>query len=176
MGKESVLPLAGPSRHQNAKKTKKDAKPLVRTSKIKKLSEKQKIGALEQAALKYVRRNSRKFTYYALIMSIGCPRGPQTLCRSPNIRAHQKRSVKLPSTRTMIKGFGSRNEEGFLRGYDRNSANEYPSFVEGKGCPGRGADGQWENSCVLGSCPRNPIQTTVECCGWIGCSDCLADT
>lgn len=54
MGKDAVAPLAGPSRQQNSKKLKKNAKPLVRTSKLKKLTEKQKIEALEKAAVDYV--------------------------------------------------------------------------------------------------------------------------
>lgn len=83
---------------------------------------------------------------------------------------------KLPNTGTMIKGVISRDEEGVFCGYDRNSTDEYPSLVERKRRPGRGADGQRENSCIPGSCSRNPIQTTVECCRWIGCSDCFANT
>ncbi|KDR77269.1 hypothetical protein GALMADRAFT_246577 [Galerina marginata CBS 339.88] len=54
MAKGDVAPLAGPSRHQNAKKSKKDSKPQVRTSKVKKITEKQKIGALELEATNYV--------------------------------------------------------------------------------------------------------------------------
>ncbi|KAF8964766.1 P-loop containing nucleoside triphosphate hydrolase protein [Flammula alnicola] len=54
MVKEQVLPLAGPSRHQNSKKSKKDTKPAIRTSKLKKLTEKQKIDALERDAMNYV--------------------------------------------------------------------------------------------------------------------------
>ncbi|PPQ92191.1 hypothetical protein CVT25_008965 [Psilocybe cyanescens] len=50
-----VTPLAGPSRHQNAKKSKskQKPKPAVRTSKLKKLTEKQKIEALEREAMDY---------------------------------------------------------------------------------------------------------------------------
>ncbi|KAF9564064.1 DEAD-domain-containing protein [Agrocybe pediades] len=48
------ISLAGPSRKQNTKKGKKDAKPQVRTSKLKKLTEKQKIEALEKAVHEYV--------------------------------------------------------------------------------------------------------------------------
>ncbi|KAF8186394.1 P-loop containing nucleoside triphosphate hydrolase protein [Pholiota molesta] len=45
--------LAGPSRHQNPKKSKKNAKPAIRTSKLKKLTEKQKIDALEKDAMDF---------------------------------------------------------------------------------------------------------------------------
>ncbi|KAF9485667.1 DEAD-domain-containing protein [Pholiota conissans] len=54
MVKEQVMPLAGPSRHQNVKKSKKNAKPAIRTSKLKKLTEKQKIEALERDATNFV--------------------------------------------------------------------------------------------------------------------------
>jgi ATP-dependent RNA helicase DDX10/DBP4 len=54
MVKEQAIPLAGPSRHQNAKKTKKNAKPAIRTSKLKKLTEKQKIDALEKDVMDFV--------------------------------------------------------------------------------------------------------------------------
>lgn len=58
-------PLAGPSRHQNQNKNAKNAgnknkkqntkqKPAVRTSKIKRITEKQKIEALERDAMSYV--------------------------------------------------------------------------------------------------------------------------
>jgi ATP-dependent RNA helicase DDX10/DBP4 len=56
MAGDKAAPLAGPSRLQNAnKKSKAKAKPAVRTSKVKKLTEKQKIEALERAAMTYVR-------------------------------------------------------------------------------------------------------------------------
>jgi hypothetical protein len=54
MVKEQAIPLAGPSRHQNATKSKKNAKPAIRTSKLKKLTEKQKIDALEKDAMDFV--------------------------------------------------------------------------------------------------------------------------
>jgi len=47
-------PLAGPSRKQNTKKSKKDSKPQIRSSKIKKLNEKQKIAALEKDVQDFV--------------------------------------------------------------------------------------------------------------------------
>ncbi|KAF5325153.1 hypothetical protein D9619_009771 [Psilocybe cf. subviscida] len=54
MAGDKSAPLAGPSRHQNAnKKSKAKPNPTVRTSKVKKLTEKQKIEALERAAMTY---------------------------------------------------------------------------------------------------------------------------
>ncbi|KAF8909649.1 P-loop containing nucleoside triphosphate hydrolase protein [Gymnopilus junonius] len=49
-----VAPTAGPSRTQNAKKSKKDAKPKTRTSKLKKLTEKQIIDQLEKEVMSFV--------------------------------------------------------------------------------------------------------------------------
>ena len=51
MVQDQVNPLAGPSRHQNAKKSK--STPL-RSNKAKKLTEKRKIEALEREAMDFV--------------------------------------------------------------------------------------------------------------------------
>ena len=51
MVKDQVNPLAGPSRHQNAKKSKNTP---LRSNKAKKLTEKRKIEALEREAMDFV--------------------------------------------------------------------------------------------------------------------------
>ncbi|CAA7266168.1 unnamed protein product [Cyclocybe aegerita] len=54
MAKDSTAPLAGPSRHQNSKKSKKGSKSQIRPAKVKKLTEKQKLEALEGDVLNFV--------------------------------------------------------------------------------------------------------------------------